>query len=439
MTNKLNIPALETYSKIYARKTAGDFFSKQPVITGNQILTYSPMGQVNLFILHHLFAAWQEETARMQSPFFDYQTIEVQEALKQFMNTVSRHIAVRREHFEPLVNRAALSTLTLLLSPYTFVEDLLRMNKNGKVNIGQFKETGRYVQIHKPFYQALTDRLESLNSLEVPVQQAIVLLDEVYTQYQNQLEPASSYIDSFSQAVPLDENDLLIEQVPVKQPQPRQPEPAVEPLIFELDKREIVPEEIKPEYKAPVPEKKIPLQEQPTLPLPDIQVDIERFVKAAQTPAAPVVKTPIEPVPTFEPAKPIEPVKVPEPVKHEAVKPVIVSEKPVNLNEKFIREQTTLNDRLKQGPKPTLLDKHQKARIDDLKSVISLNQRFLFINELFKGDGTAFNQALSELEKCPDHQSAMDLVNTRYAATYRWDFNNEEVMNFLEIVERKFY
>lgn len=417
--NKLKISALEAYCKVYARKTADDFFSKQTVITGNQILTYSNMGQVNLFILHHLFAAWQEETTRMQSPYFDYQTIEVQEALKQFMNTVSRHIAVHRTHFEPLVNSAATSTLTLLLTPYHFIEDLLRKNHTGKVNLQQFKETGRYVQIHKPFFQALADKIESTHPVEIPVHEAIILLDEIYASFQDQLEPADSYINSFSQVLPVDKNELLVNKSPVAQPVAYKPFHVPEPVAVMPEKSIPAPEEVKL-----VPEKIIPLQEQPTLPLVNLQVDMDQFVKAAQTPAPVVKQTPSEPAQ-------VEPVK--------KINPVPVNEKPVNLNEKFIKEQITLNDRLKQGPRGTLLDKHQKAKVEDIKSVISLNQRFLFINELFAGNSTAFNQALQEIEKCATYQSAMELIQNNYVTAYKWDPTNEEVQHFLEIIERKFY
>jgi hypothetical protein len=395
MMNKLNLSVLEDYSKKYARVTADQFFASQAIISGNQILAYSKISQVNLFILHHLFAAWQEEIARLQSPYFDYQTIEVKEALKQFMNTVSRHIAVKREHFEPLVISATVSTLKLILEPHSYFEELLRKDISGKVSIQQLKEAGRYIQVHKSLYQAIVDKIENRHAVELNLMEATSLLNEVYEDKQSVLEKPETYIEQFSSIVPLSATSLYTTDtslyttdtsLPVHTQPPVQEEPALVP------------------------------KEQPTAPLVNLQVDIEQFVKAAHVPPTPLVSIPVEPV------------------------KVTANTAPVNLNAKFTKEQmqATLNDRLKQAPQTTLLDRHQKAKVTDLKSAISLNQKFLFINALFRGDNTTFNQALQELEKCLDYASALDLLQEKYAQKYSWDFESEEVSSFLEIVGRKF-
>jgi hypothetical protein len=124
--SKLKELALESYSKAYARKAVADFFSAHELMQGKQILTFTEISQVNMFVLQHLFTTWQEETAKLQSPYFDYQAYEVKEALGQFMNTVSKHIAIRREHFEPLVIYAVKSTLVLLLAPQEFFTQLIK-------------------------------------------------------------------------------------------------------------------------------------------------------------------------------------------------------------------------------------------------------------------------------------------------------------------------
>jgi hypothetical protein len=166
-------------------------------------------------------------------------------------------------------------------------------------------------------------------------------------------------------------------------------------------------------------ERSAPVEEKPIAPLVNnFSVDIEQFVKA-------VNNSPVSPPVTNVPTEP--------------VKPVSDQAKAASLHEKFIREQVTLNDRLKQEPKPTLLDKHQKTRIQDIKSAISLNQRFLFINALFKGDNSVFNQALQEIDQCSDYQTASSLLKEKYATRYNWDMQSEEVQGLIEVIERKFY
>jgi hypothetical protein len=372
--SKLKELAVENYSKAYARKVVTEFFAAHELMQGKQILTFTEVNQVNMFVLQYLFTTWQEETAKLQSPYFDYQAYEVKEALGQFMNTVSKHIAIRREHVEPLVNYAVKSTLVLLLAPQEFFAQLIR--KEGfTINIAQLKEAAKYIQINKAIFNSFLRRLASVADTELPVNQALTVLEEVCQARKDEIEQPDDYLDTFSRKIPVYKEDLL-------------------------------------DTPAPVAEK-------PVAPVVNnFAVDIEQFVKA-------VNNSPVNTPPANIPAEP--------------VKPASDQVKAASLHEKFMREQVTLNDRLKQEPKPTLLDKHQKTRIQDIKSAISLNQRFLFINSLFKGDNTAFNQALQEIDQCPDYQAASSLLKEKYAAKYGWDMKSEEVDSFVEVIERKFY
>jgi hypothetical protein len=372
--SKLKEIALDNYSKAYSRKVVTEFFSAHELMQGRQILSFTEISQVNMFVLQHLFTTWQEETAKLQSPYFDYQAYEVKEALQQFMNTVSKHIAIRREHFEPLVHYAVKSTLILLLAPQEFFAQLVK--KEGfTINISQLKEVAKYIQINKALFDSFLNRLSSVADKELPLNQALAVLEEVCEARREETELPDYYLDIFSRKVPLYKEDLL-------------------------------------ESAAPVAEK-------PVAPvINNMQVDIEQFVKA-------VNNSPVSPPAVNIPAEP--------------VKTVSDQAKAASLHEKFIREQITLNDRLKQEPKPTLLDKHQKTKIKDIKSAISLNQRFLFINALFKGDNSVFNQALQEIDQCPDYQTASSLLKEKYASKYDWDMQSEEVQSLIDVVERKFY
>lgn len=373
--SKIKELALENYSKAYTRKVVAEFFTAHELIQGKQLLTFTEISQVNMFVLQHLFTTWQEETAKLQSPYFDYQAYEVKEALQQFMNTVSKHIAIRREHFEPLVNYAVKSTLVLLLAPQEFFTQLIK--KEGfTINVSQLREVAKYIQINKALFNSFLNRLASEADNEVPVKQALTVLEEVCNVRKHEIELPDYYLDIFSGKIPVYPEDLF--------------------------------------------EKKLPVEEKPVMPVTSsLKVDIEQFVKAVNTSS-----------PVNSPA-----INVPA----ELIKPVSDQAKAASLHEKFIREQITINDRLKQEPKPTLLDKHQKTKIQNIKSAISLNERFLFINALFKGDNTAFNQALQDIDQCPDYQTASSLLKERYAAKYNWDMQSEEVNSFIEVVERKFY
>ncbi|CAN5135120.1 hypothetical protein BH23BAC1_BH23BAC1_00500 [soil metagenome] len=109
-----------------------------------------------------------------------------------------------------------------------------------------------------------------------------------------------------------------------------------------------------------------------------------------------------------------------------------------NLNANFFKEHLTLNEKFNTNTKPTLADILQKKKIDNIKKNISINQRFMFINELFDGKVDEFNKAVDELEVCTDYDEALKLLNNKYHKKYKWEKESEEVNEFLGIVAKKF-
>jgi hypothetical protein len=109
-----------------------------------------------------------------------------------------------------------------------------------------------------------------------------------------------------------------------------------------------------------------------------------------------------------------------------------------SLNANFFKEQLTLNEKFNTNTKPTLADTLQKRKIDNIKKNISINQRFMFINELFEGKVDAFNKAIDELESCHNHDEALKLIYNKYSKQYRWDQEDEEVIEFVGVVSKKF-
>jgi hypothetical protein len=80
------------------------------------------------------------------------------------------------------------------------------------------------------------------------------------------------------------------------------------------------------------------------------------------------------------------------------------------LADKFKETQKSMNDKIASGkPDKTLADKIGKSTITSLKNAIGINDKFLFINELFKGDIQEYNKTIdklnsySMLEECTDY------------------------------------
>lgn len=108
-----------------------------------------------------------------------------------------------------------------------------------------------------------------------------------------------------------------------------------------------------------------------------------------------------------------------------------------NLNERFQKTQKTLHEQLASAPSPTLADLHRRNKIESIKKYITLNQKFMFVNELFSGSQADYQEAVDKLESSANHRDALANLKT-YREKHQWDNEAEEVNEFLEIVAKKF-
>jgi len=101
-------------------------------------------------------------------------------------------------------------------------------------------------------------------------------------------------------------------------------------------------------------------------------------------------------------------------------------------------ERRTLNDFLIKPERPSLADQHQQRKIDRLASSISVNQKFMFTRELFNNDTSAFTQAVQQLDAQNTYAEAVNLIRRDYAPAYRWRMDSEEVVEFMELIAKRF-
>lgn len=76
--------------------------------------------------------------------------------------------------------------------------------------------------------------------------------------------------------------------------------------------------------------------------------------------------------------------------------------------------------------------------ISDLRSAIGLNEKYLYINELFAGDAVDFNASLDVLNKCKSYTDAEIFIAENLFDKYNWNVENKYVAEFMELVERRF-
>lgn len=105
-----------------------------------------------------------------------------------------------------------------------------------------------------------------------------------------------------------------------------------------------------------------------------------------------------------------------------------------------IKDELELED-LKEIKMPDLPKEETNFRnkIIDFKSAMSINQRYMFVKELFDNREEAFDAALQKVNQSKTYPEAIGNLVDSYADKYNWDTEKEEVAEFFELISRKFF
>lgn len=180
---------------------------------------------------------------------------------------------------------------------------------------------------------------------------------------------------------------------------------------------EIIQEEV---AEGPVTETVIPEPKAPSTG--EIEFDFSSDFE--ETPLAPTPEPEKEEETTVtELEKIIEPQTTPEPV----------NEAPVNGNDKneafYLHFEKAYHEALK--------DKLAYAKIQSLKGAFGLNDKLLFIKELFNGDAGEFNEIVDVLDQQDNCQAALQRLSA-IAFEKNWDKEDSAVNDFVNMVNRRY-
>lgn len=107
------------------------------------------------------------------------------------------------------------------------------------------------------------------------------------------------------------------------------------------------------------------------------------------------------------------------------------------LNDSITSHQSSLNDHLK-SDEIEVLDVFQEIPIRDLKKAIGINDRYLFINELFRGDETMYERSLKTINGFDIFPEAQYWIQRELKVKLGWNDHSETVDHFDQIVKRRF-
>ena len=211
---------------------------------------------------------------------------------------------------------------------------------------------------------------------------------------EQKLKPEKQEIKKEEHAVPHKEkaSEVPEEKTPKTDPQENKPEPT----------RERTP--------PPVTEKK----------------KIAAETEEREKPEEPEAKAPL--------AEKEQPAPKPKP---EKAAPVEKSKDPVRTADLFAENNATLADKFRDEGDASLGARMQKNKITDLKDAIGINEKFLFINDLFDGNMQDYNNAVENINSMGTLEQAKSVISN-LGEKYKWDVKPDAVNHFMSYVERRF-
>jgi hypothetical protein len=107
---------------------------------------------------------------------------------------------------------------------------------------------------------------------------------------------------------------------------------------------------------------------------------------------------------------------------------------PEILSDRFKKQTTLLNEDITQTkPVYNLSSRLQTKPITNIQNAIGLNDKFLFINELFDGDADKYNGTIETLNKATHFNEAYHFL----VENFKWDMDSELVQKILDLIRRK--
>ncbi|HNQ11647.1 MAG TPA: hypothetical protein PKH65_01560 [Bacteroidia bacterium] len=99
---------------------------------------------------------------------------------------------------------------------------------------------------------------------------------------------------------------------------------------------------------------------------------------------------------------------------------------------------STLHDRMtKTKPDPSLADKLEKKPLNDMKKGIGINEKFIFISELFKGDQNSYSTGIEKLNSCQSMSEA-ERVLQNLSGEFEWQSESTAYTLLHNLVERRY-
>lgn len=131
-----------------------------------------------------------------------------------------------------------------------------------------------------------------------------------------------------------------------------------------------------------------------------------------------------------------QPVSHPQPVHHS--NGISTSVRTKEINEIIADNKPSLNDLLKTEKVDLATKLTETAGLKDLSKAIDINDKFLFINDLFRGDRNMFDRSIKTINECDNLEDAAYWIERELKVKLGWQENNDTVKRFYTLVRKRF-
>lgn len=123
-------------------------------------------------------------------------------------------------------------------------------------------------------------------------------------------------------------------------------------------------------------------------------------------------------------------------IKQKEPKPVLKKQS-IEFNHILVKETESLNEKLKEE-KVEVMTALQDTPVRDLKKAIGVNDRYLFVNDLFRGDESMYERSIKTINAFNIFPEAQYWIQRELKVKLSWPDNSETVRLFDQLIKRRF-
>ncbi|MDO9552380.1 hypothetical protein [Rhodonellum sp.] len=374
MCAKINSKYLESYVSEFTNTVCENYFRNKQYMSGQDIIQLTPSPQVNFFIIKALFEGWQLELEKLKSNPY----FDYRD--KAVHEALGEFMNVLSRNIK--IDRNSFEPLlaeALAFTIFLAVDPLTyytgEFEKVDSNRLNDFlKENKKYYKWHSILINNLIDKAGLGNTHEA--YNAALLTN--FEAKKNELESAESLLKSLDQITQLDYKALFVD-------------------IKEQSEQQIKAE--KEEAQKSVQDFLAEANEAMDAKKEEIHVDSPAEIREEEI----IIGSNV----------------VVESPKHATGSRAI---DPLQAWERFESEEYMI----------------MKGTIGKLAESVSINQRFMFTKELFDGNPDLLKHTLKSIDNCDSFIDAINLLNLRFVEELNWDKDSEPVVEFLQLIFRKF-